>query len=119
MEWLINGNHILVIYYEELTEGNLKPALEKIIQFMNFTTHKERLDCVSKHRKGNFYQHAKCIPNAKKDDQQNNKYVYSAKHVRWVNSAIRRVNNEIKRRGFDDSYLNSYENNNFPLTYCS
>ena len=110
----------MIIYYEDLTKkDNLIPTLEKIVKFMNFTVQKERLDCVSKYRKGKFYQNGKCIPKTQKQDCDEDGFIYSKKHVRWINSAIRKVNKAIKQRGFDNSHLQSYENINVKLPYCS
>ena len=120
LEWLTNGENIMIIYYEDIIrEDNLIPTIKKVTEFMNFTVQKERLDCVSKHRKGKFYQSAKCIPKTQKEAGEKDDFVYLKKHVKWINSAIRKVNKAIKNRGFDDSHLRTYENNNVKLTYCS
>ena len=119
-EWLENGKHIVIIYYEELIQkDNLIPTLEKIVGFMNFKVPKERLSCVVKHQNGKFIQNGKCITKTQKRACEEDDFIYSKKHVRWINSAIRKVNKAIRNRGFDHSQLQAYENTNLKLPYCS
>ena len=120
MEWITNGKNILIVYYEEFRKkDNLIPTLERIVHFMNFTVPRDRLNCVSKHRKGKFYQNAKCVTKKQNPASQNNDYIYSKKHIKWINSAIRKVRKAIKRQGSDDTHLRAYENTNIKLSYCS
>ena len=120
IEWLTNGQNILVVFYEAFTkENNLIPTIERMMKFMNFTLDKDRLDCVSKHRKGNFYQGAKCIGKAQEQGIEDNQYIYSKKLMRWINAAIRKVQKAIKDRGLDGTHMHTYENTNVELKYCS
>ena len=79
----------MIIYYEELTKkDNLETSILQIANFMNFTIQKERLSCVSKHRKGKFYQNQKCIPRAQKELRDSIEFIYSNKQTKLINSAI-------------------------------
>ena len=109
----------MVIYYEDLIKkDNLKSSILQIVNFMNFTIQKERLSCVSKHRKGRFYDNQKCIPRAQKEICDSIEFIYSNKQMKSINSAIRKVRKAIKKRGLNDSQLRSYEDTNIKLTYC-
>ena len=118
LEWLTKGQNILVVYYEDLVKtDSLMPTIRKMMTFMNFTIDEDRLNCVSKFGvKGNFYQAVRCV--RKRPNDENVDYIYSKKHVKWINSAIRKVNRAIKDRGFDDTHLRTYENTNVKLNYC-
>ena len=110
----------MIVYYEDLIKPeNLEPSIEKIVNFMNFTIQNERLSCVSKHRKGKFYQNGKCIQKEQKLLCDGIEFVYSKKQVKWINSAIRNVRKAMKKRGLDDSHLRTYENSNVKLNYCN
>ena len=77
LDWLSNGKNIVVVFYEDLLkEDNLIPTIESMVGFMNFTLDKNRLNCVSKHRKGKFYQEAKCIGKSQIRDNENIKHIY-------------------------------------------
>ena len=119
LEWLTKGQNILVVYYEDLVKtDSLMPTIRKMMTFMNFTIDEDRLNCVSKHgEKGSFYQAVKCV--RKRPSDENIDYIYSKKHIKWINSAIRKVNRAIKDRGFDDTHLRTYENTNVKLNYCN
>lgn len=109
----------MVIYYEDLTKkDNLETYILQIANFMNFTIQKERLTCVLKHRKGKFYQNQKCIPRAEKEICDRMEFIYSNKQMKWINSAINKVRKAIRKRGLDDSHLQSYKDTNIKLTYC-
>ena len=88
------------------------------MQFMNFTVDNDRLNCVSKHRKGTFYQAAKCVGKSQTQGIENIDYIYSNKLIRWINSAIRKVQNAMKDRGLDGSHMHSYVNTKVKLKYC-
>ena len=119
VEWLTNGQNILVVFYEDFTkENNLIPTIERMMKFMNFTIDTDRLNCVSKHRKGTFYQGAKCIRKNQEQGIENIEYIYSKKLTRWINSAIRKVQKAIKDRGLDGTHMHTYENANVKLKYC-
>ena len=90
-----------------------------MMQFMNFTIDNDRLDCVSKHRKGNFYQSAKCVGEPQKQGIENIQYIYSKKLTKWINSAIRKVQNAMKDRGLEGTHMHTYENTKVKLKYCS
>ena len=109
----------MIIYYEELTKkDNLETSILQITNFMNFTIQKERLSCVSKHRKGKFYQNQKCIPRAQKEICDRIEFIYSNKQIKFINSAIRKVRKAIRKRGLDDSHMRTYKDTNIKLTYC-
>ena len=115
---MTNGKQIMIVYYEDLVKkDNLEPSIKNIVTFMNFTIHDERLKCVSKHRKGRFYHDGKCIPKTQKQ-VCGDEFVYSKKQIKWINSAIRKVNIKIRERGFDDLHLKTYENTNVKLKFC-
>ena len=119
MEWLTNGKNILVVFYEDFSkEDTFLPTIERMIKFMNFTIDKGRLECVAKHRKGKFYQGVKCIEKRDSSGNQNVDHIYSKKHVRWINSAIRKVKTAMKDRGLDGTKMNTYENTEIKLNYC-
>ena len=73
----------------------------------------------SKHRKGNFYQSAKCVGEPQKQGIENIQYIYSKKLTKWINSAIRKVQNAMKDRGLDGTHMHTYENTKVKLKYCS
>ena len=75
----------MIIYYEELTKkDNLETSILQIANFMNFTIQKERLSCVSKHRKGKFYQNQKCIPREQKEICDRIEFMYSNKKITFI-----------------------------------
>ena len=119
LDWLTKGKNILVVFYEDfLEEETFIPTIERMVKFMNFTIDIGRLECVSKHRKGKFYQSVKCIQKRDQSENENVEYMYSKKHVRWINSAIRKVKNAMKDRGIDATKMNTYENTKIKLNYC-
>ena len=121
IDWLSSGKNILVVFYEDLLKEDIFiPTIERMVRFMNFTIDKERLNCVSKHRKGKFFQGAKCIGKRRiQDNETFNGYIYSKKHIRWINSAIRKVKKAMEDRGLRGTHMDTYENTNIKLNYCS
>ena len=109
----------MLVYYEKLISDELNSTLVDTISFMNMTTDNERLECAMKHSEGRFPRRRKCI--AKETTKQKcneNEYIYSKKHLMWVNAAIRKVRGKVKKRGLDSSCISKYENTNIKLKYC-
>ena len=119
MDWLMKGKNIMIVYYEKLKTNQLNSTLTSITSFLNHTIANKRLDCFNKHSR-DFQRPEKCIITYEKEQRNfENKYIYSKKHAIWINSAIRAVSREAKKRGFDTLHLLSYQNTNLKLIYCS
>ena len=119
MDWLIKGRNILMVYYEKLKTDQLKSTLTGIASFLNHTIDNKRMECLLKHSR-DLQRNKKCITTFEKERINfENKYIYSRKHIRWINSAIKAVSRKVKSRGFDSSHLLSYQNTNVKLRYCS
>ena len=119
LDWLIEGKDIMMVYYEKLKIDQLDSTLMDIASFLNHTIENKRLDCFIKHSR-DFERVENCIVTSEKERRNfKNKYIYSKKHITWINSAIRAVSIEAKTRGFDSVHLLSYQNTNLKLKYCS
>ena len=109
----------MLLYYEKLISDELNSTLVETLSFMNMTINNKRLECAIKHSEGRFPRTEKCIPKENKKSKCNeNEFIYSRKHFIWINAAIRKVRNKIKKRGLDTSSISKYENTNIKLKYC-
>ena len=108
-----------MIYYEKLGTNQLESSLREIASLMNHSIEQDRFKCFFKHL-NEFHRKKNCIrqsiQEARKFEKGN---IYSRKHTIWINSAIKAVSKEAKKRGFDSSHLLSYKNTNVKLSYCS
>ena len=119
LDWLTEGRELMLIYYEKLISDELKSTLVDTILSMNLTIDSERLECAIKHSEGIFPRIEKCLSKESKKQKCNeNEYIYSRKHIMWVNAAIRKVRRKVKKRGLDTSSISKYENTNIKLKYC-
>ena len=108
----------MMVYYEKLKTDELDSTLMDIASFLNHTIEHKRLDCFIKHSR-DFERNEKCIVMSEKERSSfQSKYIYSKKHIIWINSAIRTISREAKIRGFDSLHLLSYQNSNLKLKYC-
>ena len=115
----MKGRRIHVIYYEDLkSPEKLKPILNQVSDFMNFTMDMERLNCVLKHPKGQFLRKETCFDRKTRPSNNKSDFIYTNQQIVWMNSAIRKVNEEIGKRGLETSHLLSYEDSNLKITYC-
>ena len=107
-----------MVYYEKLKTDQLNATLMDIAMFLNHTIDNKRLNCFNKHAR-DFQRDEKCIITSETERRNfENKFVFSRKHIIWVNSAIRAVSKQAKNRGFDSLHLLSYQNTNLKLKYC-
>ena len=120
LNWIGEGNQILIVYYDDLkSPEKLKASLKNIITFMNFTIDEERLDCVLKHPEGVFHRKESCYDRNTKPKNIQTDFIYSNQQISLINSAIKQVNKAMRNRGLKSSHLPSYENTNVKLKYCS
>ena len=121
INWIRNGKKILVIYSENFEDGLFKNTLKKITDFLNFDWNEQRLNCVLKRKKDRFHQRKPSFTKGHSHTNftafiaskinycaTNETYtwnIYSKKHFIWINSAIRKVKHELKKRGLDSSYI--------------
>ena len=106
--------------------------MKQIIAFLNLELNERRLNCVLTHKEDIFKQETaflnKNIPDTRPQNFrvsnpciQNELHtfeMYTRKHVVWINSAIRNVKRELKKKGFDSSHLSNYENSNLKINIC-
>ena len=132
IRWITNAKNILVIYFDDLTSGLTENALKKAIQFLNFQVHEHRLNCVLQHREDNFKEETAFLnrnvleprytnfraTNTCISNELHTFNMYTKTHVVWINSAIRNIKHELKKRGFDASRLSDYENSNLKINIC-
>ena len=118
MDWIIEGKNVMMLYYEKLESEQLNSTLTQIASFLNHTVDNKRADCFIKHLRDS-QRREKCIITSEKNQRSfENKYIYSRKHIIWINSAIRTVSKAAKNRDFDSLHLLSYQNTNLKLKYC-
>ena len=108
-----------MVYYEKLGTNQLESSLKEIASLMNHVIEPDRFKCFFKHL-NEFQRKKNCIGHYIQEERKfENGNIYSRKHNIWINSAIRTVTKEAKKRGFDSSHLLSYTNTNIELNYCS
>ena len=115
IQWIKEGDRIIVIYYEELKSEKLKEHLIRLARFMNFTIDEERLSCVLKYPVGKFRRKDTCFDPTTKPKDSTDDQVYLDEHVILINSAIQKVSDVIKQRKFDSSIIDMYMNSNFKI----
>ena len=121
LKWIMKGEDILIIYYEDLKDPvKLKYNLINIGNFLEKTNKMqidtERLKCVLNHPDGKFRRKTPCFTKPK---NINTSFIYSNHQKVFINKAIKQVNEEIRKRGIEYPALPSYEDTNIKLTYCS
>ena len=149
MKWLEEGNDLIIVIYEHITNENLRnETLKDISTFLNFTLNETRLNCTIKNSEGRLHRKEKCIrkrqqrnsPKNHKDKnrQQKNSQKKTAKKFpknlevkdgtnniftnqqeQQINLAINNVNNAIIKRGLNPLPLSDYENTEIILNMCS
>ena len=117
IQWIRSKKDILVIYFEELASRLTETTLKKITQFLNLPFNGDRFNCMLKHKEDIFKQetaflnrnNARTMPQNLRPSnfcigkELHTFNMYTKMHVVWVNSAIRNVKQELKKRGFDSS----------------
>ena len=108
-----------MVYYEKLGTNQLESSLKEIASLMNHVIEHDRFKCFFKHL-NEFQRKKNCIGHSIQEERKfKNGNIYSRKHTIWINSAIKTVSKEAKKRGFASSHLLSYLNTNIKLNYCS
>ena len=118
LQWILEGDRIQIVYYENLRNKNLKSTLVDIGKYLDFGIDEERLKCVKNHDEGYFHREKTCFDMDTKPKDSTSDFVYSNRQISLINSAIQRVNEAIKRRGFNSFHMQSYMGTNFKLNYC-
>lgn len=134
IQWIRGGNNIFVIYPSSFENGSAKNTLKKLTHFADLEWNEAHLNYVLngwedklRPRKYTFKKDEPYVNDAKfiastmnscAHSQQFAIDIYSKKHVVWINSAIRNVKHELKKRGLDESYISNYETKNFRVFIC-
>ena len=149
IQWLKKENRILIIFYGDLLHGSLQTLLTDIGNFLGIPYTKKRMRCLLKHREGlnAIRRKPKCHPNdlftsehgistssnikQKINQTKCNVHqlysskesctleIYNKKHIRWINSAIRKVKHSIAVRGIIWPGSFQYENTQVIINVCS
>merc|ERR1712051_985481 len=134
ISWLRKEKDILVMYPDNFDSGLAENSLKKIANFMNFVWHEQRVKCSLKcnhekfHRrqtpyeKGHIENKSKLFIASKLNTcGPNTTYtwnLYKRKHFIWINSAIRNVKHELKKRSLDFSHISDYKIKNWRIYVC-
>ena len=149
IQWLKKENRILIIFYGDLLHGSLQTLLTDIGNFLGIAYTKKRMRCLLKHREGlnAIRRKPNCHPNdlfirghgistcsnikQKINQTKCNVHqlysskesctleIYNKKHIRWINSAIRKVKHSIAVRGIIWPGSFQYENTQVIINVCS
>ena len=65
VQWLTKENNILMVFYEDLTNGPLHMLLNDISEYLDLAYTKTRIQCLLKYKEGNniFHRKPKCHNN--------------------------------------------------------
>ena len=137
LKWLQEGNDVMVIIFEHLTDKSLlDQTLKDISLFLNFELDENRLECTIKHSEGRFHRKGKCIGRKKalpvktkkvaNEDNtifssalpNNTNDIFTSKQKQEINLAIRNVNEAIINRDLTQLPLSDYENTVIRLNLC-
>ena len=135
IQWIKNGKNTLVVYYDNLVKESLEDTLQNITQFLHFQWNKHRIRCIFKHDIDTHQTNDTCLPKGLLDiaskqfishsvncgsaAEKCTFNIYAKKHIIWINSAIRNVQQEIKNHGVDSSVMSNYKNKNILLSVCN
>lgn len=126
-----------MIYYEDLiAEENapitsfperLEKNLKEIIKFIDFKWDTERFKCLLNDNEGKFHRMKRCIDNSSLDltssrlnfDNRNATMdIYQKKHIIWIQSSITKVQQAMKERSIDSTYLSRYISKHVKIVFC-
>ena len=106
----------------------------KVTKFLGIEWNEKRMNCVLKrnearnHRRKARYENDRFDMKSKKfiASKTNSCFpnetakwnIYDKKHFIWINSAIRKVKNELEKRGIDSSFLSNYIIRKWSIYIC-
>ena len=106
---------------------DFQKVLRIIVKFLNFEWNTERFKCLLNDGEGQFHRKKTCIDKGSLDfdsinldlaNGQNTMDIYQKKHIRWINSAIRKVQLAMSERSIDSTPLSKYKNDNVNIVFC-
>ena len=126
IKWIKHGKDLSFVYFDDLASGLTENTLKKIMKKYNIRFDENRLKCVLKHKEDIFKLETSFINKnfldvktrnfkISTDCDSNETYtfnIYTRPQMLWINSAIRNVKIELRKRGYDSLHLSNYENGN-------